>query len=63
MAATTVREAKAKLAALLERLEKYDETSELKVELSDNCGGSYMSDILDFSITTGFDGNAWLTNY
>lgn len=57
---TTVREAKTKLAALLEKLNRYDDNTPFSVEF-DVTSKDHSLDTLE--IGPGCDGAIWLTNF
>lgn len=63
MATITVKEAKAKLNALLEKLNGYDENNAFNIELDDNDGGCYTENIDNFNISVSIDGIVWLSNF
>ena len=52
----TVIDLKDRLNVLLCRLNEFEDTEEVIIELDDNCGGSYISDINDFSVDKSSDG-------
>lgn len=52
----TIKDLKDRLNVLLCRLNDFEDTDEVIIELDDNCGGSYVSDINDFSIDKSSDG-------
>lgn len=53
---TTIKDMKDRLNVLLCRLNDFEDTDEVIIELDDNCGGSYWSDINDFYIDKSRDG-------
>lgn len=64
--ATTVRDAKCRLTALLEKLNRFKDDDIFVVELDDNCGGSYIADIETFDVGRGAgtqNDKIWLTNF
>jgi hypothetical protein len=63
MATITVKEAKAKLNALLEKLNDYDEDNAFGIELDDNDGGCYTENIDTFNISVSVDGIVYLSNF
>ena len=63
MATITVKEAKAKLNALLEKLNGYDEGNAFDIELDDNDGGCYTENIDNFNVFVSADGTVWLSNF
>jgi len=61
---TTVKDAKEKLNALLEKLDGYDENNAFGIELDDNDGcGCYTENIDNFNISVSIDGIVWLSNF
>jgi hypothetical protein len=61
-----VKDAKAKLQSLLDELNKIDENADFVMEVDDCCGGSYYSDINNWSLidyTKSIEGNVWLGNF
>ena len=60
---TTVKDAKSCLRALLEKLDKFDDSDEFFAEFDDNSGDSYISDIANFDVSKGADGAVYFTNY
>ena len=52
----TIKDLKDRLNVLLCRLNDFEDTDEVIIELDDNCGGSYVSDINDFSVNKSSDG-------
>ena len=63
MATITVKEAKEKLNALLEKLNGYDKNNEFAIELDDNNGGCYTENIDNFNVSVSADGIVWLSNF
>ena len=63
MATITVKEAKVKLNALLEKLNDYDEDNKFSIELDDNDGGCYTENIDNFNISVSVDGIVYLSNF
>lgn len=55
----TVKDAKACLRALLEKLNKFDDSDEFFIEFDDNNGG----DLANFDVSKGADGIVYFTNY
>lgn len=54
----TVKDAKACLRALLEKLNKFDDSDEFITEFDDNSG-----DLANFDVSKGADGVVYFTNY
>ena len=42
-----VKDAKAKLQSLIDKLSTFDESKEFVMEIDDNCGGSYLGGDID----------------
>ena len=60
----TVEETISKLENLIGQLKEFDKGMGVYIELDDNCGGSYVSDIEDFKISTTqiYKGEVWISN-
>lgn len=59
----TVKDAKAKLLAIVEELNKFDDNAKFCVELDDNCGGSYVDDMSNWNVNVNAVGECWLSNF
>lgn len=59
---TTVKDAKACLNALLEKLNKFDDSDEFFAEFDDNCGGCYFDSLANFDVSKDADGTVYITN-
>ena len=59
-----VKDAKAKLQSLLDELDEIDGNATFNVELDDNCGGTYIDDITQWTLNKQhlFNNEVWLTN-
>lgn len=60
---TTVKDAKACLNGLLEKLSQFNDSDEFVMELTNNCGGSYICKIDDFGVSRGNDDKCYCTNF
>lgn len=58
----TVKDAKTKLMAIIEELNKFDDDTKFSVELDDNCGGSYVDNMSDWNVHANLAGECWLRN-
>ena len=59
----TVKDAKACLRALLEKLNKFDDSDEFFAEFDDNNGGYYSGELANFDVSKSADGAVHFTNY
>lgn len=59
----SVKDAKAKLSAIIEELNKLDDDTKFLVEMDDNCGGSYVDDMSNWNVRVNAVGECWLSNF
>ncbi len=59
----SVKDAKTKLMAIIEELNKFDDDTKFLVELDDNCGGSYVDDLSNWNVHANAVGECWLSNF
>lgn len=58
----SVKDAKTKLMAIIEELNKFDDDTKFLIELDDNFGGSYVDDMSKWNVHMNLVGECWLSN-